>query len=128
MQHEEVAVKYRDLFEKFKQVLMAEMRKEQTEAPLVMALNAFRGFLDEFMKQHAGRRREKKDDRGKAEKPVKKDKQKKDTLVSVMLSKETEKNWRYNDDRDNTTTTTHNNDYDIYDDNDDNYNIKISFI
>ena len=85
-------MKYRDLFEKFKQVLMAEMRKEQTEAPLVMALNAFRGFLDEFMKQHAGRRREKKDDRGKAEKPVKKDKQKKDTLVSVMLSKETEKN------------------------------------
>ena len=82
-QHEEVAVKYRDLFEKFKQVLMAEMRKEQTEAPLVMALNAFRGFLDEFMKQHTGRgRREKKEER-KPEKPNKRDKQKKDMVVSV---------------------------------------------
>ena len=80
-QHEEVAVKYRDLFEKFKQVLMAEMRKEHTEAPLVMALNAFRGFLDEFMKQHSGQRREKKEER-KPDKPLKRDKQKKDTVVS----------------------------------------------
>ncbi|XP_070212949.1 unconventional myosin-IXb-like [Littorina saxatilis] len=78
--HGEVVVKYRDLFEKFKQVLEAEMRKEQTEAPLVMALNAFRGFLDEFMKQYSGRRKdkEKKEER-KPEKPAKRDKHKKDT-------------------------------------------------
>ena len=84
VQHDEVAVKYRDLFEKFKQVLMAEMRKEQTEAPLVMALNAFRGFLDEFMKQHSGQRsREKKEER-KPDKPMKRDKQKKDMVVSHL--------------------------------------------
>ncbi|KAL8597793.1 hypothetical protein ACOMHN_004908 [Nucella lapillus] len=80
LQHEEVAVKYRDLFEKFRQVLTAEMRKEQTEAPLVMALNAFRGFLDEFMKQHSGRRKDKKEERSKPEKPFKRDKQKKDMV------------------------------------------------
>ena len=78
LQHEEVCVKYRELFEKFKQVLQAEMHKNQTEVPLVMALNAFRGFLDEFIKHQAGRRRDKKDER----KPVKADKRKKDLVVS----------------------------------------------
>ncbi|XP_076443388.1 unconventional myosin-IXb-like isoform X3 [Babylonia areolata] len=89
MQHADVVVKYRDLFEKFRNVLKAEMRKtqsqaEQTEAPLVMALNAFRGFLDEFMKQQSGRRREKKEERSKPEKPVKRDKHKKDTVVEHL--------------------------------------------
>jgi hypothetical protein len=74
-----MAVKYRDLFEKFRLVLQNEMRKNQTEVPLVMALNAFRGFLDEFMKQNTGRRREKKEEKTK---PVKRDKQKKDMVVS----------------------------------------------
>ncbi|KAK7496039.1 hypothetical protein BaRGS_00012740 [Batillaria attramentaria] len=81
MQHDEVAVKYRDLFEKFKNLLVAEMRKEQTEATLVMALNAFRGFLDEFMKQQPARRRERKEER---KQPVKRDKHKKDNMVEHM--------------------------------------------
>ncbi|XP_025078499.1 unconventional myosin-IXa-like isoform X4 [Pomacea canaliculata] len=72
----EVSVKYRDLFEKFKIVLEAEMHKEQTDAPLVMAHNAFRGFLDEFMNKHAGRRREQR----KTDKPMKPYKQKKDMV------------------------------------------------
>lgn len=76
MQHDEVAVKYRDLFEKFKNLLVAAMRKEQTEATLVMGINAFRGFLDEFMKQHSGSRRERKE----VKQPVKRDKQKKDMV------------------------------------------------
>nr|KAG5705932.1 hypothetical protein BaRGS_010822 [Batillaria attramentaria] len=79
--HDEVAVKYRDLFEKFKNLLVAEMRKEQTEATLVMALNAFRGFLDEFMKQQPARRRERKEER---KQPVKRDKHKKDNMVEHM--------------------------------------------
>lgn len=80
-------MKYRDLFEKFKNVLIAEMRKEHTEAPLVMALNAFRGFLDEFMKQHNSHRRDRKDER-KADKPVKRDKHKKDVVVCAFAYNE----------------------------------------
>ena len=85
MQHERVCVKYRDLFEKFKQVLMAEVRTDQTEEPLVMALNAFRGFLDGFMKRDVGRRQDKKEERSKAEKP-KREKPKKDFVVSGGFS------------------------------------------
>lgn len=82
VQNGEVSVKYRDLFEKFKIVLEAEMHKEQTDAPLVMAHNAFRGFLDEFMNKHAGRRREQR----KTDKPMKPYKQKKDMVVRFCPS------------------------------------------
>ncbi|XP_012945024.1 unconventional myosin-IXAa [Aplysia californica] len=71
-------VRYRDLFEQFRQVLEAEMKREQTNAPLVMSINAFRGFLDEFRKQQELRQREnKKDDRRMEKKNLKREKHKK---------------------------------------------------
>ncbi|GFR76566.1 unconventional myosin-IXb [Elysia marginata] len=75
---DKVLVRYRDLFEQFRQVLEAEMKKEQTDAPLVMSLNAFRGFLDEFSKTEASRLKDfKKDERRAKAKPVKPVKNKK---------------------------------------------------
>ena len=77
-------MKYRDLFDKFRHLLVAKMKRENADVPLVMALNAFRGFLDEFMKQCSIRRREKGEDR-RVEKPVKQAKHKKNTAVCAYL-------------------------------------------
>lgn len=80
-------MRYRDLFEKFRYVLEAEMKDEKSDAPLVMSVNAFRGFLDEFRKQEEARSREnKKDDRRLDKKTLKREKQKKvqDILVSFF--------------------------------------------
>ncbi|RUS79660.1 hypothetical protein EGW08_012583, partial [Elysia chlorotica] len=75
---DKVLVRYRDLFEQFRQVLEAEMKKEQTDAPLVMSINAFRGFLDEFRKRETSRIKDtKKDERRAKEKHVKREKHKK---------------------------------------------------
>ncbi|CAG5114802.1 unnamed protein product, partial [Candidula unifasciata] len=72
------AVRYRDLFEKFRYILEAEMKQDKTDAPIVMSVNAFRGFLDEFRKQEEARSREnKKDDRLKEKKTLKREKNKK---------------------------------------------------
>ena len=66
-QKDNPCVRYRDLFEKFRQVLEAEMKLERTDArtdaTLVMPVNAFRGFLDEYRKQQELRQRDKKEDR-----------------------------------------------------------------
>ncbi|CAL1546779.1 unnamed protein product [Lymnaea stagnalis] len=62
-----VSVRYRDLFEQFRQVLTAEMKK-MTDAPIVMSVNAFRGFLDEFRKQEESRHRENKKDVSRTQK------------------------------------------------------------
>ncbi|BFZ01247.1 hypothetical protein BsWGS_04286 [Bradybaena similaris] len=75
---ENPAVRYRDLFEKFRYILEAEMKQDKTDAPLVMSVNAFRGFLDEFRKQEEARSREnKKDDRLKEKRAMKREKHKK---------------------------------------------------
>ena len=61
------------------------MKKEQTDAPLVMSINAFRGFLDEFRKTETSRIKDnKRDERRAKEKQVKREKHKKghDIIVS----------------------------------------------
>ncbi|GFO36528.1 unconventional myosin-ixa, partial [Plakobranchus ocellatus] len=75
---EKVMVRYRDLFERFRQVLEAETKKEQADAPLVMSVNAFRGFLDEFRKNGDSRQKDiRRDERRLKEKQVKREKHKK---------------------------------------------------
>uniref|UniRef100_A0A2C9KA35 Unconventional myosin-IXb n=1 Tax=Biomphalaria glabrata TaxID=6526 RepID=A0A2C9KA35_BIOGL len=74
-------VQYKELFNQFRQVLTAEMKK-MTDAPIVMSVNAFRGFLDEFRKQEESRLREnKKDGNRNQKKVVKKDKKKNEEIV-----------------------------------------------
>ena len=54
------------------------MKKEQADAPLILSMNAFRGFLDEFRKTEATRQKDfKKDERRMKEKPPKREKHKK---------------------------------------------------
>lgn len=63
------------------------MKQDKTDAPLVMSVNAFRGFLDEFRKQEEARSREnRKDDRLKEKKTLKREKHKKaqETIVSSL--------------------------------------------
>ncbi|BFY98087.1 hypothetical protein BsWGS_01126 [Bradybaena similaris] len=75
---EKTIVRYRDLFEQFRYILEAEMKREKTDAPLVMSINAFRGFLDEFRKQEEARTRDnKKEDRRVDKKNMKREKHKK---------------------------------------------------
>ncbi|KAH9513297.1 Unconventional myosin-IXa [Bulinus truncatus] len=70
-------VQYKELFNQFRQVLTAEMKK-MTDAPIVMSVNAFRGFLDEFRKQEESRQRENKKEGNRNQKKIlKKDKNKK---------------------------------------------------
>ncbi|XP_059174435.1 unconventional myosin-IXa-like [Physella acuta] len=57
-----VQVRYRDLFEQFRNLLTVEMKQEMTDAPLVMSVNAFRGFLDEFRKLEVSRQKDSKKD------------------------------------------------------------------
>lgn len=89
-QKETTIVRYRDLFEQFRYILEAEMKREKTDAPLVMSINAFRGFLDEFRKQEEARTRDnKKEDRRMDKKNMKREKHKKaaDTIVSLCALK-----------------------------------------
>ena len=83
-QKEAALIRYRDLFEQFRLVLEAESKREQTDAPLVMSVNAFRGYLDEFRKQQENRAHEsKKDDRRTEKTKLKKEKNKKNSDIIV---------------------------------------------
>ncbi|XP_067665744.1 unconventional myosin-IXb-like isoform X8 [Haliotis asinina] len=83
-QKDAVYVRYRDLLSNFEQSLSAEVKHERTNAtfPVTMGINAFRGFLDEFIKNHAGKKREekKKDEKKLENKNAKKDKNRKDAV------------------------------------------------
>ncbi|XP_071119029.1 unconventional myosin-IXb-like isoform X6 [Haliotis cracherodii] len=83
-QKDTVSVRYRDLLSNFEQSLSAEVKHERTNAtfPVTMGINAFRGFLDEFIKNHAGKKREekKKEEKKVENKNAKKDKQRKDAV------------------------------------------------
>ena len=59
--------------------MSAEVKGERTNAvlPITLGINAFRGFLDEFMKTQEMRRKVKKVEN----KPVKRDKHKKDAII-----------------------------------------------
>eukprot|EP00106_Octopus_bimaculoides_P001386 XP_014768828.1 PREDICTED: unconventional myosin-IXa-like isoform X6 [Octopus bimaculoides] len=75
--------RYRDLMNNFEQVLQAQVKNVGTNAafPVTMGVNAFRGFLDEFMKESKEiRRKEKKEERKTESKSTKKERQKKDML------------------------------------------------
>ncbi|GAB1606082.1 unconventional myosin-IXAa-like [Argonauta hians] len=76
--------RYRDLMSNFEQVLQAQVKNVGTNAafPVTMGVNAFRGFLDEFMKESKElKRKEKKEDSKKTDsKCTKKERQKKDML------------------------------------------------
>ncbi|KAL5004156.1 hypothetical protein ScPMuIL_017612 [Solemya velum] len=77
-----VSVPYRDLMSSFEQILSDKLKKEgSTNAsfPVTLGINAFRGFLDEFMKKHHGDKK-KKEERKIEGRAHKRDKQKKDTF------------------------------------------------
>ncbi|XP_069137072.1 unconventional myosin-IXb-like isoform X5 [Argopecten irradians] len=76
----EVHVPYRDIFAKFVHMLDAEVKAEGTNAsfPVTMGINAFRGFLDEFIKNH--KKEKKKDDRKTESRAQKRENKKKDVL------------------------------------------------
>lgn len=67
---------------KFALTLEAEVKLERTNAsfPVTMGVNAFRGFLDEFIKHH--RKEKKKQDKKVDNKNQKQEKAKKDVYVS----------------------------------------------
>ncbi|CAC5398988.1 MYO9 [Mytilus coruscus] len=56
-----IDIPYRDLLQKFAQMLEATLKNRHTKGtfPITMGVNAFRGFLDEFIKH---KRKERKDD------------------------------------------------------------------
>ncbi|XP_041367346.1 unconventional myosin-IXAa-like isoform X3 [Gigantopelta aegis] len=82
MQKETVCVRYRDLLANFEHTMSAEVKGERTNAvlPITLGINAFRGFLDEFMKSQDVRRKVKK----VQNKPVKRDKHKKDAIIEHL--------------------------------------------
>ena len=51
-----VALRYKDIISNFENVLQHVARKQenkgQTQFPITLGINAFRGFLDEFMHQY----------------------------------------------------------------------------
>ncbi|XP_064607942.1 unconventional myosin-IXAa-like isoform X2 [Liolophura sinensis] len=53
MQEGTVNIKYRDIMKQFENIIMSQAKRENTNAtfPVTMGVNAFRGFLDEFMRQ-----------------------------------------------------------------------------
>ena len=67
----------------FEQVLQAQVKNVGTNAafPVTMGVNAFRGFLDEFMKESKEIKRKEKKERKVEAKTVKKERQKKDMLL-----------------------------------------------
>lgn len=73
---------YRNLLTKFALTLEAEVKLERTNAsfPVTMGVNAFRGFLDEFIKHH--KKEKKKQDKKVDNKNQKQEKTKKDVYVS----------------------------------------------
>lgn len=88
LQKTAVSVPYRDLMSSFEQILSDKLKKEgSTNAsfPVTLGINAFRGFLDEFMKKHHGDKK-KKEERKIEGRAHKRDKQKKDTFVSTSYS------------------------------------------
>ncbi|XP_078314826.1 unconventional myosin-IXb-like isoform X4 [Crassostrea virginica] len=74
----EFRIPYRNLLTKFALTLEAEVKLERTNAsfPVTMGVNAFRGFLDEFIKHH--RKEKKKQDKKVDNKNQKQEKAKKD--------------------------------------------------
>ncbi|XP_061172961.1 unconventional myosin-IXa-like [Saccostrea echinata] len=74
----EIHLPYRNLLTKFAVTLEAEVKLERTNAsfPVTMGVNAFRGFLDEFIKHH--RKEKKKPDKKVENKNQKPEKTKKD--------------------------------------------------
>eukprot|EP00105_Crassostrea_gigas_P035727 XP_019919875.1 PREDICTED: unconventional myosin-IXa isoform X5 [Crassostrea gigas] len=74
----EIHLPYRNLLTKFALTLEAEVKLERTNAsfPVTMGVNAFRGFLDEFIKHH--KKEKKKQDKKVDNKNQKQEKTKKD--------------------------------------------------
>ncbi|XP_056022909.1 unconventional myosin-IXa-like isoform X21 [Ostrea edulis] len=74
----EIHLPYRNLLTKFALTLEAEVKVERTNAsfPVTMGVNAFRGFLDEFIKHH--KKEKKKQDKKVDNKTQKQEKVKKD--------------------------------------------------
>ncbi|KAK3097842.1 hypothetical protein FSP39_013712 [Pinctada imbricata] len=58
----EMSIPYQNLLAKFAHTLEAEVKSQGTNAsfPVTMGVNAFRGFLDEFIKHHKKKEKEKK--------------------------------------------------------------------
>ncbi|CAE1298624.1 unnamed protein product [Acanthosepion pharaonis] len=88
MQKDEVTTRYRyrDLMSNFEQVLQAQVKNVGTNAafPVTMGVNAFRGFLDEFMKESKEIKRKEKKEKKVEAKTVKKERQKKDMLLDYL--------------------------------------------
>ncbi|XP_021359293.1 unconventional myosin-IXa-like isoform X7 [Mizuhopecten yessoensis] len=76
----EIHVPYRNIFAKFVHTLDAEVKAEGTNAsfPVTMGINAFRGFMDEFIKNH--KKEKKKEDRKTETRAQKREHKKKDVL------------------------------------------------
>lgn len=72
----------------FEQVLQAQVKNVGTNAafPVTMGVNAFRGFLDEFMKESKEIKRKEKKEKKVEAKTVKKERQKKDMLLVSLFS------------------------------------------
>lgn len=71
----------------FEQVLQAQVKNVGTNAafPVTMGVNAFRGFLDEFMKESKEIKRKEKKEKKVEAKTVKKERQKKDMLLVSLF-------------------------------------------
>lgn len=76
-------IPYRDLLQKFAQLLEATLKNRHNKGtfPITMGVNAFRGFLDEFIKH---KRKERKDDQIPKKKIRRRDRPK-DIYVSKVL-------------------------------------------
>ena len=67
---------------KFAHTLEAEVSEKKTNAtfPITMGVNAFRGFLDEFINKYR-KKDKRKEDKKVEPRPAKKDSKKKDIIV-----------------------------------------------
>ncbi|XP_071953625.1 unconventional myosin-IXb-like isoform X2 [Antedon mediterranea] len=73
----ELSLQYKDLMSEFEQVLQNTAKQEQTNAqfPITLGINAFRGFLDEFMHHYKP---------AKKKKVPKKKKEKKEDVIEIQ--------------------------------------------
>ena len=82
----DISIPYKNLLAKFAHTLEAEVKVEGTNAsfPVTMGVNAFRGFLDEFIKHHKKKEKKEKKADPKVQKRDRK-KEKKDVFVRLQL-------------------------------------------
>lgn len=80
------SIKYRDLFANFEVTMDATCNEQNvgSEFPVTLCINAFRGYLDEFIKNVNSKKKDGKFKK-KKERPNRRDNKKKDILVSIVL-------------------------------------------